>query len=535
MEDHSKSLARSTFQFLSGTFISRITGLIREVIMAFLFGASPALAGFFIAYRFSNLIRRLFGDGAMLAGFSPHFEIARAQSTQTAITFFRDLLASLSFMLIILLSLLEGALIACWKWGAISPDTKEILFLSILMLPGVFFICLYALFSALLQSEKRYFLPGIAPVAFNLMIIATLILIKGKGETEAFQYLSVSVAFAFFFQWMMVVPAAIKILKPYLTWKQWLHFKLFPPAVCQMAKAITYTVLGMGAVQINTALDSVFARTASLSGPAYLNYAMRLYQVPLALFGIAMGAALLPPLSRAMQQKDIPHYRNLLSYALSRAFTVMCPTTVGVFVLGMAAISMIYGHGDFSEAAVTNTTRCLWAYSLGLIPSVFVLLLSPAFYAKRDYRTPLKASLLSVVVNCLLNYLFIHKCGWGSESVALATSFASFLNCYYLYRKIRPQMGPIFDPGLTKQWFKVVAVSLSSGLIALIAGRYAFNDISVEVLLNLTIKSPKLEFLKQILHLFEMTCIYLGISFLLMWIFDVSDFRQKFYIKKERE
>jgi putative peptidoglycan lipid II flippase len=191
------------------------------------------------------------------------------------------------------------------------------------------------------------------------------------------------------------------------------------------------TVIGVGAVQINNAVDGVFARFASLEGPAYLWYAIRLQQLPLALFGVALSSVLLPPLSRAEPTEQ----DALLMYGLKRSFSLMMPCTIGTLVLGCTSINLLYGRGDFSQEATYQTIICLWGYGLGLIPSVFVLLLAPSFYAQKNYKTPALFSVMSVVVNMVFNGLFVFLFKWGPLSIALATSLGAFFNLWLLMRK----------------------------------------------------------------------------------------------------
>lgn len=533
MQDHPKTIIRSAMHFLSGTFLSRIAGLFREVAMAFCFGATPAIAAFLVGYRFANLMRRLFGEGSLLAGFSPHFETARKESPEKAAVFFRDLFASLSFFLLALIGVLEFGLYSWWKWGGSSVDTQEILSLTMLMLPGVLFICLYALFSALLQSEKKYFLPGIAPVMFNVVVLAAIWWVRDWASMEAMVGLSLSVVVAFFFQWLMVIPSAFQFLRPHLTLRQWLQAKLFSSELRHMASAIALTVIGVGAVQINAALDTVFARFASLSGPAYLNYAMRLYQLPLALFGISLSSALLPPLARAIQGGALDHYQRLLRFALNRSFSLMMPCTVGILVLGGSAVNLVYGHGEFDLDATLNTVICLWGYGIGLVPAVFVLLLAPAFYAEKDYRTPLYASLLSVALNTALNGFLVFGLEWGASSIALATAVSAAFNCQYLASKLTKKIGPIFDRGTLWSFAKTSAAALIAGGVTLALGSFLLGDPSIKIFLH----EPSLffprELFDQVLHFAILGGAFVLIFFSYAWMFKIQEVLELLGLSKE--
>lgn len=494
--------------------------------MAFCFGASPSIAAFLMGYRFANLMRRLFGEGTLLAGFSPHFESIRKKSEEKAAGFFRDLYLSLSLFLTVVVGILEMGLYSWWKWGGVSPETKEILILTMVMLPGVIFICLYALFSAFLQCEKKYFLPGVAPIMFNIGILGAIWWVKDWASQEAMMGLSVAVVVAFFLQWIVVVPTSLKFLRPYLSWRKWDRVKLFSPQLRLMIGAITLTVIGVGAVQINAALDTVFARFASLSGPAYLNYAMRLYQLPVALFGISLSSALLPPLSRAIQEGAIASYKELLRSALSRSFSLMMPCTVAILVLGTSLINVIYGHGSFDMEATVSTVPCLWAYSLGLIPAVFVLLLAPAFYAEKDYWTPLYGSVYSVVLNIILNLLFIFAFKWGTTSVALATAISAIFNCSYLAAKVAKKIGPLFDRAAAWSFVKTSTAALFAGGVALALGFFLLEDPSVKILFGAQTVSFARDPLDQFLHFSVLGGFFILTFFSYAWVFNAEEILQ---------
>lgn len=524
--DHPKSILRSAFSFLSGTSLSRLTGLFREMSLAFCFGASPTIAAFWVAYRFANLMRRLFGEGALLAGFSPHFEAIRGVSPPKAACFFRDLFYSLSILLIGVIGISEIGLFSWWKWGGGASDFNEILYLTMWILPGVLFICLYALFSALLQCEKKYFLPGAAPVLFNLVLIGTIWMVKDWPPFEAAATLSGAVVIAFLFQWIMVIPSSLPFLREHLSWTEWKRGELFSPELKKMLGAMMLTIIGVGAVQINSALDTIFARYASLSGPAYLSYAIRLYQLPLALFGIALSSALSPPLARAIQEGALERFRYLLHFSLSRIFSLMLPATIAILVLGGAAVNAIYGRGGFDLQATIETTMALWGYGIGLVPAVFVLLLAPAFYAQKDFRTPLIGSVLSVGFNTALNGILVFGLGWGATSIAVATSVAAFFNCAYLSHKLSQKIGPIFDRPALFSFAKTAFCSIVAGGITLGIGHSLLGDPTFSMLSGMPYFFFSRDTMDQLVQLVTLTGIFGVVLFSYAWMLKAEEILQ---------
>lgn len=489
--DHPQAVSRSAAAFLSGTFLSRLTGMFRDIVMAFSFGAHPAIAAFLVAFRFSNLLRRLFGEGQMTAGFIPYFESIRKESLEKGALFFRDLFHSLSLFLIFLIALAEIGLYFWWRL-----EKSELIFLTMLMLPGTLFICLFGLTSSLLQCEKRFFLPGFAPVAFNFIWIAAALLWRNNPPEEAAIALSIAIVIAFAMQWLTTAPALFRYLKEYLSFSHFFKGRLFSHEILDLIKPLLYGMVGIGAVQINTALDGIFARFASLEGPAYLWYAVRMEQLPLALFGVALASALLPPLARAIQVQDKEKYCTLLQFALKRSFAWIFPCVMAIFVLGAASVNLLYGHGCFSEEATRETVLCLWGYGAGLLPSVFVLLLAPAFYAQKDYRTPMQGSLFSVFLNLTLNVFMVFVLEWGAFSIAIGTSIAALFNCYYLMRKLSV---PIFSWSLFRYCAHLGTIVLLAAGLTLLLGYFLIGDPTCGIAMGQSVHFVR-TFQEQALH-----------------------------------
>ncbi len=429
---------RSARSFFAGTLLSRVMGLVRDIVMAFCFGSAPEVAAFMVAYRLANLFRRLLGEGNLQGGFVPHFERLRLQGDGDAARFYRDIFYSMIWSVAILVG--ASALI-CWVLTYYVDS--DILLMMLLMMPGVVFLCLYALNSSVLQCQRRYFLPAIAPVAFNAIWIAAAYFFRGQPPGRAMFSLSGGILIAFALQWWMTSRPVTRWVIQTVGWREWLRPRAFSSEVRRVVKPLSLGIVGIGAAQINSALDAIFARIADPSGPAYLWYSIRVQQLPLALFGIAIAGALLPPLSRAMQAGSLDRYRYLLQSGLKQSAALMFPCTMGMIVLASAGLDLLYGHGGFHGADVQQTALCLQCYALGLIPMVFVLLLANGFYAQKEYYWPMRCSLYSVACNTLLNVIFVFVFHWGAVSIALATSIAAYLNAAMLSYGLNKKIGGI--------------------------------------------------------------------------------------------
>jgi len=460
--DTPQFVTRSSLKIFSGTLISRVTGMLRDIAMAFCFGTSPALAAFLLSYRFVYLLRRLFGEALLHQGFIPHFESVRSQDPKEGALFFRDLFTSMA--------LIVGGVILVGE-VALSLVAGQTAHLSMLLLPGVFFICLFGLSSGLLQAEKTFFLPAASPALFNLIWILGVLFLRILPIQQAVGGLALLLSFAHIAQWGMTAPKTWNYLRGHLSLQECMSPRPFSPELKQLVRPLLLGVLGVASVQINSAIDGVFARFASLEGPAYLWYAIRMQQLPLALFALSLSSALLPSLSRAFQEKDDTRFSELLRSAEKRIFTLIFPCMIGIFVLGASSVNLLFGHGDFGTGSVMGTTQCLWAYGCALLPASFVLILAPAFYAKRDYSTPAIAFATSTVINIGLNSLFVFYFHLGASSIALATAFSSFYNLIFLYSRL--QRRPRFSGTITK----VAIAALLSGLAAYLFDRIFFGDI----------------------------------------------------------
>lgn len=466
MQDTTHSIFRSAARFFSGTMLSRITGMLRDIIMAFAFGTQDAVAALLVAFRWSHLLRRLLGEGALQTAFIPHFEKVRTEDPQRAGRFFRDLTAALTVLLTVIIVITMGCLWGMLRYGDLSPGNQEILFLTLIMMPGLLFICLYGLNASLLQCERNYFTSSAAPIAFNVIWIAGVMCVWKLSGPDAMPWLAGFIVLACMGEWLVTVPKTWHILKGFDAAGFWQDIRLYSADLSGLVKPLMLGMIGVGAAQINNAMDSVFARYASVEGPAYLWYSIRLQQLPLALFGIALSGALLPPLARAIKSHDIPKYLQFLDFALRRSTALMIPITFAIFIMGDASINLLYGHGDFSNESTVGTTQCLWAYAVGLLPMTLVLIMAPAFYAQSNYRIPTQASLLAMTVNMSLNAILVMGFGLGAASVALATSVSAWVNVLYLAVYLKKHMGSFGTGQLLASIAKVTVVSmLAAGVV----------------------------------------------------------------------
>lgn len=430
----SLSLSFYIKRFFSGTLLSRISGLGRDLSMAFAFGDHPSVAAFMIAFRFSNLLRRLIAEGPFQLAFVPFFEGLRTQDTVRANFFFRRLTLLMALLLIVITGLAEGMMTFLSSFWQISDANQEIISLTAWLAPAIIFICLYGLNISLLQCYDCFFISTFAPFICNAIWIFAALYLRNQEPQLAMPSLAKFVAIGFIGQWLVTLPQTLKRVSAH--WKEWLSFSI-PPEVKELAKILSLSALGVGATQVNAFIDVLFARYADLQGPVYLWYAIRVQQLALAIFGIACVTTIVPRLSRAIKNHDFTNAYHYFSFSYQRIITVMLPCMFALIALGGVVCNLIYGRGSFSEMAVSQTTLCLWAYGCGLVPTTMVMLFSATLYAYSNFRIPTVISIISMSINLSLNALFVLGFHWGAVSTAIATALSAWINCILLQYQLR--------------------------------------------------------------------------------------------------
>lgn len=521
--DSISSITRSALRFFSGTALSRVTGMLRDIVLAFCFGTHEALAALFVAFRLSHVARRLFGEGALQSAFIPVFEELRKEEPKRAFRFFRDLsclmmIFLLGFILLSIIVLASSLQIIDWSVG-----NQEIIKLMMILMPSLFFICLFGLNSSLLQCEKRYFTVGIAPAFFNLTIIFGSLFFVKWDPTKAMPYVAIFIVLGCLFQWAATIFSTLKSLKSNLGTHLTDQIRVYSKDIRRLAGPLALGLLGVGASQINNAVDALFARWADPQGPAQLWYSLRLLQLPLALFGIALSGALLPPLSRSIQAGRKDEYLRFLDFALRRVFALLLPCSLGLYVFGTPLINLIFGHGDFQLHSILTTCGCLHGYAIGLVPMGLVIVLAPAFYAFKDFKTPAWGAFISLVINFALNCLFVFGLGMQALSVALATSISSWINIAFLYYLLHKQFGQVLSLEGIKEANKVVLISLVAACITFGIEAYGFVTPTFFSLFQDAQTGLPKNLFAQITTLAIPGICFLGILIALAWVFKAKD------------
>jgi putative peptidoglycan lipid II flippase len=523
IKDSISSIKESALRFFSGTVLSRISGMVRDIILAYCFGSDKALSALFVAFRLSHLLRRLFGEGALQSAFIPLFENLRKESPERAFRFYRDVSALLTlflagFALVSMLAL--GLAYFVFPW---SERNLYVIFLAIIMMPSIVPICLFGVNSSLLQCQKQYFTPGIAPAYFNIVIAIGALFLSSKAPAAAMPYLSVVIVIGCAAQWISTFIPSIRHLRANLSGKMIENIQLLSQDVRKLAAPLSLGLLGVGASQINNAVDALFAWNNDVQGPANLWFGLRLFQLPLALFGIAVSSALLPPLSRAIQAGNKLEYTHFLNFAIRRVAAFLLPCSIAMFAFGTHIVNVIYGHGAFHADSVFQTTACLQGYICGLLPMGCIIVMAPACYAHKDFRTPTIGAILSLSINFFLGGFMIYILGWKAPSVAFATSISAWVNVLYIYKKLVEKGGQFISEDGSHEFFKVALVSIAAGIITWIVEAHFFFPASFFYINTQYLEILPTSLISQALAFGAPTLTFLLSLFVLAWLVKAED------------
>ncbi len=508
-----RRIAKYAHHFFSGTLLSRISGMFRDVSMAAVFGDHPSVAAFMVAFRFSHFLRRLLGEGALQSIFIPHYEELKLKDEQRATAFFSRLTLLLALVLIGIVVLVEGTtgLILHYQW----IDQTEVLRLFAWMFPSLIFICLYGLNISLLQCKNSFFASSFAPFLCNATWIAAVFLCAKQEIPAAMVNLAIFIVVGFVIQWLVTFTKTSSVLATGLRAPSE-SLGSFSQELRTVGKATLFGLVGVAAVQLNSFLDMIFARCADLKGPVYLWYAIRLQQLPLALVGFSCVYSLVPTLSRQIKAQSFEAAQDLYLFGCKRIYCLVIPCTFAIFALGFVSVNLLFGRGQFSQPGVVETTWCLWAYGSSLLPATLTIYQASLFYAYKDFKTPTFASLISVAASIALNALFVFIFHWGAISVAVSTSFSACLN-YFLLKTLFKRKGywRIQEPKESSRW-KIAFASFFALLSCMLYDKVSFGAYFYQHDLFI---SPR-AFSEQLLHFAgQLTTFVVSFAFFLFLIY----------------
>ena len=423
----------STFSFF--TLISRILGYVRDILIAMFLGTSLFADAFFVAFRLPNTFRRLFAEGTFNAAFIPSYAGELSRNKVDADDFAKNTFNLLFIILLVLVLVAEifmPQLIFLIAPGFYKDPEKIKLAidLSRITFPFLFFISLASFFSAILNSHNRFALAAAVPILLNIILIGSLFLSQWLDLSDV-KTLSYAVSFAGLLQLLVLLFFVRKKFKPTLSIKIKLDEKI---------KIFFYKLLpsifSSGVTQINILIGTIIAsfQTGAVS---YLYYADRVYQINLAIAGIAVGTVMLPELSKYVQIKDNEKINDLQNRALELSLFLSLPAAIALILSSEQIITSLFGYGSFDYTSVLNTSKALAFFALGVPAFAILKILSNFFFARNDTKTPFHLSVISVILNVVISISLFSKIGF--IIIPIATSISSwvnvFMHCYFIKKR----------------------------------------------------------------------------------------------------
>lgn len=468
-------LFKSAATISSFTLLSRITGLLRDVLIASSFGAGPLTDAFWVAFRIPNLLRRLFAEGAFAQAFVPI--LGQAKNTQSAESV-RVLLDRVALLLTAALAVvtLVGILGAPWVVSAMAsgmrtaarqPEFNAAIWMTRLMFPYIICMSLIAFASGILNTWSRFAIPAFTPVLLNVSMIGASLFMT-SWFSEPIYALAAGVMIGgvaqLTVQWLAL--ARLGLLPRYsLRVRQAWQDSTVQYILRQMLPA----TLGVSVAQISLLINTNIATWLQPGSVTWLSFADRLMEFPTALLGVALGTVLLPRLSAAYANEDYDSYSGLLDWGLRLILLLGLPATLGLALLSDGLVATLFNYGAFSATDVMQTRLAVMAYSVGLLGLLAVKILAPGFYARRDIRTPVKIALFVLVLTQLFNLILVPQ--FAHAGLALSIGLGATVNAVLLLVLLRRYKLYVPGPG-----WRVFAARFAPALVTMAAALWLMEQ-----------------------------------------------------------
>lgn len=431
------SLLASTLVVSSMTLLSRVLGLVRDVVLARLLGVSAGTDAFFVAFRIPNFLRRLFAEGAFNQAFVPVLSEYKTRGSMAATQALVNRVAGTLGSALVLVTVLGvvGAplLITVFAPGFSGESAQRELAVEMLRLtfPYIFFISLTAFAGSILNTWGRFAVPAFTPVLLNLCLIAAaLCLAPLFAEQRMAVALAWGVLAAGILQLIFQLPflARLGLLpRPEVAWRD--------PGVKKIMLLMAPALFGVSVSQINLLLDTVLASLLETGSVTWLYYSDRLVELPLGVFAIAIGTVILPSLSKTHAADAPEHFSRTLDWGLRLILIVGLPAALALAVISEPLLASLFLYGEFSLHDVGQASLSLRAYAFGVVAFMLIKVLAPGFFARQDTRTPVKIGIIALVANMVFNLILVwHLRHMG---LALATALSAWLNAGLLWHGLR--------------------------------------------------------------------------------------------------
>ncbi|MEA2104251.1 MAG: murein biosynthesis integral membrane protein MurJ, partial [Candidatus Cloacimonadota bacterium] len=465
------NLTKNVGKISSGTFLSRISGLVRDIVLTHFLGVTRVADCFGIAFVIPNMLRGLFGEGALAAAFIPVYtEIKEKRSRTEAISFAVNLLSILTIVLIVLVIL--GILLAPLIIKLIAPGFSaeaQILTANLtrILFPYLFLIGLTSVIISILNAHSIFFYPSLSPAMLNLGIILPVLVYTFINDTTLVQK-------AMLFSGGVLLGGVFQLtVNLHLIRKIGYKFKFFINLKQEELKGVWRRmvpgIIGIGIREVNVVVDTLLASMLVTGTVAALQYGNRLMQLPLGVFGMALGAAVLPLFSKHTAHNDIQGLKKSIEDSLNMIILIMLPIIALILVLGKDMIAVVFQHGEFGVKALNMTFSALVFYSFGLLSHSSVRIFATAFFSLKNTKKPMLISAVAVISNIILNIILMKL--MQLRGLALATSIAATIQATILFFALRKKIGKIDLRVISINFVKIIFLSVLLGL-----GLYYLQD-----------------------------------------------------------
>ena len=455
------NLLKSTGTFGFYTIISRLLGYLRDILIAIFLGTGFLADVFFVAFRIPNTFRRLFSEGTFNAAFVPSYASEMARGKKESNKFANEIF-NLVFLCLLLITLIVQLFMPAFV-SLIAPgfvgDTYKMelaIILTRITFPFLLFICLASFFAAILNSHNKFAAASGAPIILNIVLVLILLLSSSLGDTLVY-YLSYGVSLAGLLQLLFLYKFARKhyLLRINLKFKITNKVRVF-------FKKLLPSIFSSGVTQINILVGTIIA-SFQASAVSYLYYADRIYQINLAIAGIAIGVVVLPQLSKHVQSKKKNKILLIQNKALELSLFLSLPASIALILGSEQIISALFGYGSFNEISVLNSSRALYYFALGLPAFALIKVFSSFFFANHNTKTPFYISLVSVILNILISVYYFNEIGF--IIIPIATTISSWFNGVILFVFLKNKNLFSFNKIFLIKFVKIVIASIFMGFV----------------------------------------------------------------------
>ena len=464
------NLIKSTGTFSFFTIISRLLGYVRDILIAVFLGAGPLADAFFVAFRIPNTFRRLFSEGTFNAAFVPSYSSVldnKEKSQKFANNIFTLLIVGL-FFLVLVIEIMMPIFVFLIAPG-FEGDYKKMelaITLTRITFPFLMFISLASFFSAILNSHNKFAVASAAPIIMNILLIGVLLFGKILND-ELVYYLSYAVTISGLLQLIFLYFFVKKYFSPKIN----LSFKI-DNKIKLFFKKLLPSIFSSGVTQINILVGTIIA-SFQASAVSYLYYADRIYQINLAIAGIAIGTVILPQLSKYVQSEKIDKINLIQNKALELSLFLSIPAALALLIASEEIISSLFGYGSFNELSVINSAKALFYFAIGLPAFSLIKVFSAFFFARHNTKVPFYISLTSVLLNVFISVVFFKEVGF--IIIPIATTISSWFNAILLFIFLKIKDLFSFNLVFLNRFVKILLASVLMGIFF----RYVihfFND-----------------------------------------------------------